>query len=713
MDGNTMRGGRRTTRLGFAVVALACLTLVATAFAAEGELSFVECLEDVGSASSCSDEGATVNGLNVARAIAGSPDGKHLYVASSGDDAVAAFSRNSSTGELTFVEAELDGVGGVDGLNFARAVDVSPDGKHVYAVSRDDDAIVAFSRDSGSGALTFVECLGDDTGPSACDTKGGTVDGLDFAGGVTVSPDGKNVYVASALADDEVSTFSRNQTTGKLSFVGIVGDGIGGVDGLAGAHGITTSPDGAHVYVASEDDHAVAAFSRDQSTGELSFVECLGDTGLSTCDTEGGTVDGLDGATGVTASPDGRQVYVSGSNDDSVSVFSRNASSGGLSFVGFEDDGVGGVDGLGGAAGIEVSPDGKHLYVASPGDDALAAFSRNPTTGALSFIGCLGDAGGSSTCDTVGGTIDGLDGARSVTTSLDGQHVATAGSTDGAVASFSREPDVTAPQTTIASGPAGGTADSTPTFSFSSDDPAFTTGFECRTDGGGFGPCTSPRTIGRLAAGSHSFEVRATDTAGNVDPSPALRSFTVLEPSEGKRASVVPKRGKIRVNTPGPGGYRRLVEGELLPIGTKVDAREGRVLVITEYNGRLQEMLFYAGRFQIRQRLSKKPIVEIKLIGKLRCGGGKGAADRVGIAKRKKRGGKGRKLWGKGKKGKYKSKGKRGAATVRGTTWKTEDRCDGSTRFTLKRGKLQIDDFGKPGKRNAVLKGKGRYTAKP
>ena len=80
--------------------------------------------------------------------------------------------------------------------------------------------------------------------------------------------------------------------------------------------------------------------------------------------------------------------------------------------------------------------------------------------------------------------------------------------------------------------------------------------------------------------------------------------------------------------------------------------------------------------------------------------------------KRKKRGN-GRKLWGKGKKGKYKSKGKRGAATVRSTKWKTEDRCDGSTRFTLKRGNLQIDDFGKPGKRNAVLKGKGRYTAKP
>ena len=39
--------------------------------------------------------------------------------------------------------------------------------------------------------------------------------------------------------------------------------------------------------------------------------------------------------------------------------------------------------------------------------------------------------------------------------------------------------------------------------------------------------CTSPHTTAALADGAHSFEVRATDAAGNVDPTPAARTFTV------------------------------------------------------------------------------------------------------------------------------------------------------------------------------------------
>ena len=51
--------------------------------------------------------------------------------------------------------------------------------------------------------------------------------------------------------------------------------------------------------------------------------------------------------------------------------------------------------------------------------------------------------------------------------------------------------------------------------------------FECRVDGGAWGSCSTPETTGSLADGAHTFEVRATDPAGNVDPTPASRSFTV------------------------------------------------------------------------------------------------------------------------------------------------------------------------------------------
>jgi large repetitive protein len=54
-----------------------------------------------------------------------------------------------------------------------------------------------------------------------------------------------------------------------------------------------------------------------------------------------------------------------------------------------------------------------------------------------------------------------------------------------------------------------------------------TSGFECDLDGGGFSSCSSPFTVDHLAFGAHSISVRATDAAGNVDPSPAVEAFTI------------------------------------------------------------------------------------------------------------------------------------------------------------------------------------------
>ena len=86
--------------------------------------------------------------------------------------------------------------------------------------------------------------------------------------------------------------------------------------------------------------------------------------------------------------------------------------------------------------------------------------------------------------------------------------------------------DSQAPDTTITAGPGGNTRDRTPTFKFSSSEKRST--FECSLDGAPFSPCKSPKTLQALDRGNHTFRVRAVDEAGNTDPSPAARTFTVV-----------------------------------------------------------------------------------------------------------------------------------------------------------------------------------------
>ena len=85
--------------------------------------------------------------------------------------------------------------------------------------------------------------------------------------------------------------------------------------------------------------------------------------------------------------------------------------------------------------------------------------------------------------------------------------------------------DTVVPTTTIDAGPNGLTNSSTVSFEFSSDDPTAT--FECSLDGGGFTPCATPLDYNNLGDGAHQFEVRAVDEAGNIDPSPDVRTFSL------------------------------------------------------------------------------------------------------------------------------------------------------------------------------------------
>jgi hypothetical protein len=85
--------------------------------------------------------------------------------------------------------------------------------------------------------------------------------------------------------------------------------------------------------------------------------------------------------------------------------------------------------------------------------------------------------------------------------------------------------DTVPPETSIDSGPQGTVASASASFTFSSNKAGST--FECSLDGSPFGGCSSPQPYSGLADGPHTFEVRAIDAAGNVDPTPASRGWTV------------------------------------------------------------------------------------------------------------------------------------------------------------------------------------------
>lgn len=85
--------------------------------------------------------------------------------------------------------------------------------------------------------------------------------------------------------------------------------------------------------------------------------------------------------------------------------------------------------------------------------------------------------------------------------------------------------DTVAPQTTISSGPSGKTGAEKATFRFRSSEAGST--FQCKLDAKPWSSCRSPKAYRNLKDGRHIFKVRARDAAGNVDPTPAKRSWRV------------------------------------------------------------------------------------------------------------------------------------------------------------------------------------------
>ncbi len=309
--------------------------------------------------------------LEGATEVAFSPDMKFVYVAAFGDGAASVFPRNPQSGALIFVEAQVDGTGSVQDLNGAQGIVVSPDGAHVYVASYAEDALTIFSRNATSGGLTYLGRVKEgDPGIST----------LDGASGLAMDAAGEQLYVASH-SDKSVTVFDRDPATGLLTLVDFEQDSVGGTLGLLGPERVIVSPDGKNVYVSSSTSDAIVVFSRDPSSGALTWLERMKD-GV-------GVVDGLDGAFSLALDPSGVTLYATGTDESAIAIFTRNSSSGALTFSGVLKDGVDGVEWLVGARALLVNPAGNRLYLISRSDSALVLFNRDLISGALNYLSHL------------------------------------------------------------------------------------------------------------------------------------------------------------------------------------------------------------------------------------------------------------------------------------------------------------------------------------
>jgi DNA-binding beta-propeller fold protein YncE len=255
-------------------------------------------------------------------------------------------------------------------------------------------------------------CLADRSTPAkGCGTARALEGPGPFMGSraIAVSADGKNVYVASSRSN-AVAVFRRNPKTGALGQPSgaagcVAAKGAfecGKAVGLNGPNSVAISPSGRNVYVTSRGSNAITAFQRNRSTGALRQLPgaagCVSGVPLPGCAT--GTA--LLGPDVVVVSPDGKNVYVGSFFGNAVVAFARDPSTGAIAQLsgsaGCLAEATSGCAvglALGAPEGMAISGDGKSVYVATALSSAVVVLARDSSTGALTQAngsGCIVNA---------------------------------------------------------------------------------------------------------------------------------------------------------------------------------------------------------------------------------------------------------------------------------------------------------------------------------
>lgn len=199
------------------------------------------------------------------------------------------------------------------------------------------------------------------------------------------------------------------------------------------------------------------------------------------------------------------------------------------------------------------------------------------------------------------------------------------------------------------------------------------------------------------------------DTPGDTSE-PVDGGGTLPAPVVGETVNVASVSGVILIRPPGAQRFDTLRSARKIPVGSLVDTRRGLVKLTSARTrtGRTQTAVFTGARFRVRQRTPLRPVTELVLSGDELAGCGaalrRASSPTVQASARRR----GRRLWGSGH-GRFTTRGRHGSATVRGTVWSVEDRCDG-TLTTVARGLVAVRDYAR--RRTVLVGAGGRYLAR-
>ena len=193
----------------------------------------------------------------------------------------------------------------------------------------------------------------------------------------------------------------------------------------------------------------------------------------------------------------------------------------------------------------------------------------------------------------------------------------------------------------------------------------------------------------------------STGGAARLGDSPADLA-PVGTPKAGRSVAVGTASGTVLVRSPDGGAFVALGPGQQLPLGGEIDARDGvvRLTSAADAKGTPQTGVFTGSRFRVTQTGGPRPITRLQLTG------GSFASCRAS-ARAAKSGV--RSLWGRDKGGRFQTRGRTAAATVRGTRWLTEDSCQG-TRVAVAEGAVSVHDDAR--RRDVVVRAGHSYLAR-